>query len=288
MVCSPKTRERISPATVNGATRASRPLRSRSATQTTSCSLSAAIRSATSKTSLTAAAACRHSGSFLSVPFVRALTTRRVTDRTASKAAITGAFGSSTRSSGVSSSASAERVGRGQQLGGQVVVVQPAQRPLADPVDDPRAQLGRGRSGHPGGQLVRLVDHHGLVLGQSRAAVHGVDREQGVVGDHQVGRPGHLPGLLHEAQTALRAPLGAEALPHRDRDLLPAPIGVRRGVIAVGECPVVQLLLGPLAQRQHLRSRGRTPARPGATPAGTRPAPTPGSAPPGRRPRRAP
>ena len=106
MVCSPKTRVRISPATVSGATRASRPLRSRSATQTTSCSLRAAIRSAMSKTSLTAAAACRQSGSFLSPPFVRALTTRRVTDRTVSQAATKGLPGSSTRSRGTSSSAS--------------------------------------------------------------------------------------------------------------------------------------------------------------------------------------
>ena len=66
VVRSPKTCRRISADTDNGDTRASRPKRSRSATQTTSCSFSAAIRSAMSKISFTAAAACRLSGVELS------------------------------------------------------------------------------------------------------------------------------------------------------------------------------------------------------------------------------
>ena len=104
-VRSPKTAERISPATDSGATRASRPERSRSVTHTTSYADSAAIRSATSKTSLTAAAAWRCSGVGFSVPVVSPETAARAAARTRCTAATKADDGSSTRSSGDSSSA---------------------------------------------------------------------------------------------------------------------------------------------------------------------------------------
>ena len=49
----------------------------------------------------------------------------------------------------------------------------------------------------------------------------------------------------------------AEALPDRDGHLLPAPLGVGRRVVPVGQAVVVELLLGPLAQGQHLGPEGR-------------------------------
>ena len=48
-----------------------------------------------------------------------------------------------------------------------------------------------------------------------------------MVGDHQVGGPGLVPRLLDEARAAVRAALRAQALPDRDRDLLPGALGVR-------------------------------------------------------------
>ena len=103
-VWAPKTLARISAATESGATRASRPIRSRSATQTTSWLDSAAIRSAMSKISLTAALACRLSGSgFSSLPTI-ALTADRAALRTVAQAWTNAESGSSTRSSGDASS----------------------------------------------------------------------------------------------------------------------------------------------------------------------------------------
>ncbi len=105
VVRSPNTCRRISADTDNGDTRASRPNRSRSATQTTSCSFSAAIRSAMSKTSCTAAAACRLSASSFPSPPVIALTAERAALRTVAHAATNAESGSSIRSSGVASRA---------------------------------------------------------------------------------------------------------------------------------------------------------------------------------------
>ena len=37
---------------------------------------------------------------------------------------------------------------------------------------------------------MRLVDDHRVVLGQCGATMHGVDREQGMIRDHEVGGSG--------------------------------------------------------------------------------------------------
>ena len=147
-------------------------------------------------------------------------------------------------------------VGRLQQLQ-RHVVLEVGERPLADPLDLRRSQLGRGGAGHPGHQFVRLVDDHRTVLGQRGAAVHRIDGQQRVVGDHQVRAPGLVARAFDEALVSVGAPLRTEALAYRDRHLLPGPVGVRRGVVAIGQTPLAGLFLGPLPQRQHLRAEGR-------------------------------
>lgn len=62
------------------------------------------------------------------------------------------------------------------------------------------------------------------------------------------------PRLLDEAETALWALLGAQALADRDGHLLPTAFGVGGGVVPVGQRTGVQLLLRPLPQGQHLRT----------------------------------
>ena len=158
-----------------------------------------------------------------------------------------------------------QRVGRLEQRQG-VLVVQVGQRPPGHPLDQRRSELGRRRPGHPADQLVGLVDHHRGVLGQRRAAVHGVDGQQRVVGHHQVRGPSGVPGRLHQAGVAVRAALRGQALADRDRDLLPGALGVRRGVVAVGQAAGPGLLLGPLPQRQHLRAQDRLRGWPAAQP----------------------
>ncbi len=86
----------------------------------------------------------------------------------------------------------AQAVGRLEELEAQVVV-EVDQGPLGHPIDQHGTQLTRGGPGHPGRQFVGLVDDHRVVLGQGGLAVHGVDGQQRVVGDHQVGRAGHVP-----------------------------------------------------------------------------------------------
>ncbi|MPM15876.1 hypothetical protein SDC9_62250 [bioreactor metagenome] len=99
---------------------------------------------------------------------------------------------------------------------------------------------------------MRLIDDHRGVLRQHRPLLHGVDGQQGMVGHHQIGGPGPLPGLLHEALRAERAALRAQAFPRRDRHLRPAPGGVGRGLVPIRQPVPLGLLLGPLAQGQHL------------------------------------
>ena len=79
----------------------------------------------------------------------------------------------------------------------------------------PGGQLGGGHAGDPVDQLVRLVDDHDVVLGQHRAALEGVDRQQRVVGDDDVGLPGLGAGLLGEAVVADRAAAPRRGTPAR-------------------------------------------------------------------------
>ena len=82
--------------------------------------------------------------------------------------------------------------------------------------------LGRHR-GDPVDQIVCLVDDHHVVVGQQREVLERVDGEQGMVGDHDVHLARLLAGLLGEAVVAVRAALGADALPGADRHLAPRP-----------------------------------------------------------------
>ena len=104
---------------------------------------------------------------------------------------------------------------------------------------------------------MRLVDHHRVVLGQRRTAVHGVDGQQRVVGDHQVGRPGLLPGLLDEAVVAVRAALRARGTPGPGSRPAARPGRCGSGASSRSASPRSSLLLGPLAQAEHLRAERR-------------------------------
>ena len=85
----------------------------------------------------------------------------------------------------------AERVGR--------LVLDPALGAPRRPLDVVDGELvGRGL-GDAGGELVGLVDDHGVVVGDHRHPLDRVDREQRVVGDDQVGALRLLPGALGEA-----------------------------------------------------------------------------------------
>ena len=74
-------------------------------------------------------------------------------------------------------------------------------------------QLGGGHAGHPVRQFVGLVDDEQLVFGQHRGVGDGVDGQQRVVGDDDVGVPRLVARLLREAVGAERAARRADALP---------------------------------------------------------------------------
>ncbi|MEI2652877.1 MAG: hypothetical protein V9G12_12155, partial [Microthrixaceae bacterium] len=67
-------------------------------------------------------------------------------------------------------------------------------------VDDGKL-VGR-RLGDAGGELVGFVDHHGVVVGDHRHAFDGVDRQQRVIGDDQVGTLCLLAGELDKTLRA--------------------------------------------------------------------------------------
>ena len=247
------TSSRNSPATVSGAIRSSRPNRSRSTSQTTSRSFSAATRSATSKISLTAPLDCRFApsgSSSLSSASCQVGVHRG--PRRGPAPPPPGHRRSPPRSGphGSRRGRPAARPRHHQVVG--VVVVDEPPGPLGGPLDHLRRQLVAGGAGDLGGQLVRLVDDHHVVLGQDRAVLERVDRQQRVVGDHDVGLAGFLLGLLGETLLAVRALLRAEALPRGDRDLLPGLVLVGGRVVAVAGLAVEELLLGPVAQLDHL------------------------------------
>ncbi len=96
---------------------------------------------------------------------------------------------------------------------------------------------------------MRLVDDQHLVAGQHRRALDGVDGEERVVGDDDVGELGPLPGGLGEALRAVRALARAETLAGGDGDLGPGAVGHTRGqVVAVAGLGV----RGPVAQPQQI------------------------------------
>ena len=97
-----------------------------------------------------------------------------------------------------------------------------------------------------------LVDDHDVVVGDHRHALDGVDGQQRVVGDDQVGALGLLAGGLDEALLPEGAAAGAEALAMTHRDLPPLAVGVPRRVVALAGAVVLGLLLGPGAELEHL------------------------------------
>ena len=88
-----------------------------------------------------------------------------------------------------------------------------------------RRQLAGGHRGHSVDQIVRLVDDQQLVFGQYRRVGDGVDGQQRVVGDDDVGAAGLGPRPLGEAVGAERAAGHPEAFPRGHADLTPRPVG---------------------------------------------------------------
>ena len=125
-------------------------------------------------------------------------------------------------------------------------------RPPGRPLDVGDGELVGGGLGHPGDQLVGLVDDHHVVVGDHRDALDRVDREQRVVGDDQVAAVRLLARELGEALGAERALRGAQAVAVADADLPPLTVGVPRGAVALAAAAALGLLLGPLPQLEHL------------------------------------
>ena len=115
-------------------------------------------------------------------------------------------------------------------------------------------QLPRRGRGDPVHQVVRLVDDDHVVLGQHVDVGGGVDRQQRVVGHHDV-RPGRrVPRPLGETAGAERAALRADALLRAHRDLAPGRLGHAGHQLV----PVAgRGLLGPLVQPLDLPSQRR-------------------------------
>ncbi len=99
---------------------------------------------------------------------------------------------------------------------------------------------------------MRLVDDDGVVVGDHRHALDGVDRQQRVVGDDQVGAVCLLARHLDEALLTERAPGCAQALAVVDRDLTPLPVGVPGRVVPLARTSRLGLPLGPRPQVEHL------------------------------------
>ena len=94
------------------------------------------------------------------------------------------------------------------------------------PGDAPRGDSERGRrqfaAGHPGHsvhQIVCLVDDQELVFGQHGRVGDGVDGQQCVVGDDDVGLAGSGSGAFGEAFGAERAACHAKTFPRGHADL---------------------------------------------------------------------
>ena len=144
----------------------------------------------------------------------------------------------SASSSGSLGDVDASRLGAGDHLGqgvggvGEVVDrragVDVGASSAGGPLDHRRVELVGGGLRDAGGQLVRLVDDDRVVLRQHRHAVDGVDGEQRVVGDDEVGVLGVLASPLGEALERVRAARRAEALAVVDAHLPPGALGVRR------------------------------------------------------------
>ncbi len=234
-VLSVSSLSRIGPHTSSGATQSRGGKRSPpSASQSTSDSRSAAIRSALTKTSWTNPRAWVRAG--VDALGVGVLGVRREA----------GARGVADQHQGVAEllrhrveatgRRGRDRVGQGVGRIGEVVGLGALDVPLGTPgrpLDVGDAHLVGGGLGHPGDDLVGLVDDDGVVLRDHRDALDRVDREQRVVGDDQVAALGLVAGQLDEALRAERALRCAQAVAVADADLPPLAVGVAGRPVAL-------------------------------------------------------
>ncbi len=94
-----------------------------------------------------------------------------------------------------------------------------------------------------------LVDDQHLVLREDRRALDGVDREQRVIGDDDLGQLGALTGHLCEALRSVGTFGGAQALSGRNGHLGPRAVGDSgREVVAVAGLGLVR----PVPQPQQV------------------------------------
>ncbi|MCY1232749.1 hypothetical protein D9M72_452610 [compost metagenome] len=115
-------------------------------------------------------------------------------------------------------------------------------------MDHGHGQLAGDRSRYPVLQLVRLVDHHDVVLRQHRQAFEGADGQHGMVGDHDVSLGGVLAGQFAEALGSHGTFLRAQAFHRRDGHLPPGTVRHPRHQFI----PVPRgRLLRPLAEPDH-------------------------------------
>lgn len=102
-----------------------------------------------------------------------------------------------------------------------------------------------------------LVDDQHLVLREHRSALDGVDGEEGVIGDDDLGELGPLTGQLSEALRAVRTLAGTQAFAGGDGDLRPGTVGdpggqvvAIAGLCLVGPVPQPDQILAELARRR--------------------------------------
>ena len=87
-----------------------------------------------------------------------------------------------------------------------------------------RRQLRGGHRRHPVRQLVRFVDHQQRVFGQHRRFGDGIDGQQRVVGDDDIGRAGPATRPFGKALGAKRTAGHADAFPRGHADLRPGSV----------------------------------------------------------------
>ncbi len=113
-------------------------------------------------------------------------------------------------------------------------------------------QLPGRHRGHPVDKLVRLIDDHHIVFRQDVEVFHGIDCQQRMVRDDDVGPSGLVARLLCETTSAKRA-ARAEALPRGNRHLPPgAVINAGHEFVAVPRGGRFR----PLMQALHLPAHG--------------------------------
>ena len=166
---------------------------------------------------------------------------------------------------------------RSVEVGGGLVVGQDGPDPPPQGPQAPPAQLGPAGRPEDVGQLVGLVEHRHVVLGEQDPAGGQVEPVVVMVGDDDVGRRGPLPSPLGEALAARGAAGRPRALVSADRDRRPDVVRRRRvellpvtgrrvgrphqhvGQVVVGVAPPEQLQLllplGPLQLAEALEAQ---------------------------------